>query len=132
MKNGKQEEISLKGLDSFSKSFLLNGDSTKKAEVKVASGQKLSPDGLKKYEDELKRDFIRRAGGFSEDLVAFIMEQKQKRDLSPIETVFAVALSTINMREAYGGDAKSEDREARLSEFDSACYGAQEYYDANS
>jgi len=127
-----KEEISLKGLDSFSKTFLVGTkDTPQKADVQVQKGQTLSNEGHAKYAEELQKDFIRRAGSFTEDLVAFIMEQRKKRDLTNIETIFAVALANINLREDYGGAPGNPTQEQQLAEFDAICFGAQEYYDAN-
>lgn len=132
------DDISLKGLDNFSKKFLLQGDDTAEKEyIHVAPGQKVSDEHLKRYHDERQRDFIRRAGAFAEDLVAFIVEQKKLRQLGDTETVFALALCNINLRNAYGSpqnekDFTPEKRASLLDEFDEICAGAQDYYDANA
>jgi len=134
----KQNDISIKGLDSFSRKFLLQSSPPGEQEyISVAPGQKASPEAVRRYEEERMRDFIQRAGSFTEDLVAFVVEQKQLRSLSNIETVFAVALATINLRNAYGSEQDEqpmtpEKRDAYLEEFDDICVGAQAFFDANS
>jgi hypothetical protein len=132
-------DISLKGLDTFSKKFLLQGtDGTTEQEyIHVSPGQKVSDEALKRYHEERQRDFIKRAGSFTEDLVAFIVEQKKLRQLGDTETVFAIALANINLRNTYGSpqdesDFTPEKRERLLDEFDEICAGAQDYYDANA
>ncbi len=134
----KPSEISIKRLDSFSRRFLLQSAPPGEQEyISVAPGQKASAEAIKRYEEERMRDFIRRAGSFTEDLVAFVVEQKQLRNLSDVETVFGLALATINLRNAYGtaqGEetVTDEKREAYLSEFDEVCFGAQEFFEANN
>ena len=137
----KSSTISLKGLDNFSKQFLLgNGQNARKGDaeyITVSEGQKLPPAALKHYDAELTRDFIKRAGSFTEDLVAFIVEQKRMRDLDDTSVIFALALANINLRNSYGNPriagapVSAADTEKLLNEFDTICVGAQEYYDAN-
>ncbi len=133
----KPSDISLKGLDQFSRRFLLRNAPPGETEyIHVSPGQKAAPEAVKKYEQERQRDFIHRAGSFTEDLVAFVVEQKKLRNLSDMETVFGLALANINLRNAYGsqqGDEAftPEKRDALLEEFDEICAGAQDYYDAN-
>jgi hypothetical protein len=138
-------QISLKGLDDFSRKFL-TGDSRPEHEgdefIATAptktGGSSVSEAALKRYYEQRKVDFIRRAGLFTEDLIAFIVEQKRMRNLSDEETVFSVALANINLRNAYGspqGNEKQLSKEqaaALLDRFDELCWGAQQYFDANS
>jgi len=135
------DDISLKGLDSFSKQFLIGKDGPKEGDVEyvsVAQGQQIKPEVMKRYQEERLRDFIKRAGSFTEDLLAFVVEQKKLRSLSDVETIFGLALATINLRNTYGsaqGDEKPftpEEAEKQLLFFDSVCMGAQDYYDANT
>ncbi len=134
----KPEDISIKGLDKFSRRFLLQSSPPGEQEfISVAPGQKASPTAIKRYEEERMRDFIHRAGSFTEDLIAFVVEQKQLRNLSDVETVFGLALATINLRNAYGSKQGEEEisdakRESYLAEFDEVCVGAQEFFDENS
>lgn len=138
----KDNEVSLKGLDTFSKQFLLSGtQNAQKGEpeyITVGEGQKVSPAALKHYDEERAKAFMLRAGSFTEDLIAFIVEQKKMRDLDDVSAIFGIALANINLRNAYGnpqGDAAKttpEERENLLAEFDAICMGAQEYYDANT
>ena len=134
----KDADISTKGLDEFAIKFLsgkksLNPDDP----VVVTKGQKLSDAAVRQYEEHKKSDFIQRAGKFTEDLIGFIIEQKQMRNLSDPETIFGLALMSINMRNAYGSTQKgekpltAEEKQAMLDMFDDICWGAQQYWDAN-
>ncbi len=138
----KDDEISIKGLDTFSQQFFLSEskDPTKQEFVTVNKGQALSPEKVKAYQEERMREFIQRAGSFTEDLIGFIFEQKSKRNLTDIETVFGVALATINLRNSYENAGvqpgsmstpSAEQRTANLAEFDNICMGAQDFWDAN-
>jgi hypothetical protein len=138
--NNKSQEV--KGLDDFAKKFLQgaskdNEDPGSEEYIHVSQGQKASEEALENYFATRKLDFIQRAGAFTEDLVAFIIDQKKKRNLSDIETVFGIALATINLRNSYGSaqydDEKitPEQRSELLKQFDSICWGAQQYYDEN-
>lgn len=135
----RDKDISLKGLDNFSKQFLLSSGPEKgdPEYITVSKGQTISAEALKHYDEARTRSFMLRAGSFAEDLMAFIVEQKNMRELDDVSTIFALALANINLRDAYGkppGDRKitPEEQEARLAEFDSVCMGAQEYFDANT
>jgi len=130
------QSISTKGLEEFGRKYLVSNED-KEEYISVSGGQKASTEALRKYAETRKRDFIKRAGGFTEDLVAFIIEQKKMRELSDRETVFAIALCNINLRHAYGSaqggekDVTPERREELLKEFDEVCWGAQQFWDAN-
>ena len=130
-----KDEISTKGLDSLNHAFLTG---SKNAEVTVREGQSAKPEALQRYDEARKKDFIKRAGSFTEDLVAFIAQQRRARDLTDTESIFAIALANINLRDAFGMAQAGEkqlteaDREQLLQQFDAICYAAQEYYDANT
>jgi len=140
-----EPQISLKGLDDFSRKFL-TGDSRPEAEgeefihtpVTKQAGSKAPAAALEAYHKQRKVDFVRAAATFTEDLIAFIVEQRKARNLSDEETVFGIALATINLRNAYGspqGAEKAltaEQRTAMLERFDEICWGAQQYFDANT
>jgi hypothetical protein len=129
----------VKGLDDFSRKFLFGNKSSDagSSEVLVSRGQKLSDAALKQYQQQRTEEFIKRAGAFTEDLIAFIIEQKRRRELSDFETIFGIALMTINFRSAYGSkqgsekEPSEEDRQKLLETFDEVCWGAQQYWDAN-
>ena len=129
-------DISVKGLDDFSAKYLLT-NTDEEEYFSVSGGQKAGKAALELYAERRKIDFIQRAGGFTEDLVAFIVEQKKMRELSDREAVFAIALTNINLRHAYGSpqggekDITPERREALLKEFDEICWGAQQFWEAN-
>jgi hypothetical protein len=132
------KDISLKGLDEFSRAFLVGSRPSGEEEyINIQGGQKANTAALAKWEEERKKEFIRRAGLFTEDLVAFVIEQRKIRNLSDEETVFGIALATINLRSAYGspqGGEKRltpEQRGALLDRFDTICFHAQQYWDAN-
>jgi len=134
---GDTQDISVKGLDDFSEKYLISNED-KDEYISVSGGQKASKEALRKYAETRKTDFIKRSGGFAEDLIAFIIEQKMMRQLSDRETVFALALTNINLRHAYGSTQGNEDkvtperREALLKEFDEVCWGAQQFWEANT
>jgi hypothetical protein len=132
------EEISVKGLDEFSRKYLTRDSRpTEEEYITVTGGQKASNEAINHYYEERKLDFIKRAGAFTEDLVAFIIEQKKMRELSDRETVFAIALTNINLRHAYGSpqagekEVPVERQQELLNEFDEVCWGAQQFWDAN-
>jgi len=131
------DDVGLKGLDQFAKRFLSASAGNDKELIAVAPGQKLSEENLRRYQQERLKSFVERAGAFTEDLVGFVVEQKKKRDLTDMETVFALALANINLRNAYGSsqnepDFTPEKGEQLLEEFDEICRGAQDYFDANA
>lgn len=137
----KDENVSLKGLDSFSKQFLNNSQTLREDDaeyIKVTEGQTLNAEAVKRYEDVRTRDFIKRAASFTDDLVGFVIQQRKFRSLSDIEVIFGLALANINLRNAYGNppnqgtDITQAQRDALLSQFDDVCVCAQEYYDANT
>lgn len=133
-----ENDLSVKGLDDFSRQFLASNTApTEEEYVNVTGGQEASKEAIAKYHDERKTEFIKRAGNFTEDLVAFIVEQKKMRGLSAKEVVFAVALTNINLRSHYGRstaeDASPTEKtsEEYLKEFDTICWAAQQFWDAN-
>jgi hypothetical protein len=135
----KPEEISIKGLDGFSKQFLGRSVAEDETEyIRTTDGQKASAAAVDKYHAERSTDFIKRSGHFTSDLIAFIMDQKNLRDLTDTETVFGLALTNINLRNAFGSPQGAEksltaaEKEALLESFDKICEGAQDYWDANT
>lgn len=137
----KDEDVSLKGLDNFSKQFLLNNQELKEGDpeyIKVTEGQSLKPEAVKRYEEVRTREFIKRAASFTDDLVGFVIQQRKFRSLSDMEVIFGLALANINLRNAYGNPPNQglaltqTERDALFAQFDAICGGAQEYYDANT
>ena len=120
-------------LDDQAKKFLGTGP------VKEIKGQTSSEasDRLSAYRQKEFRD---RAGSFAENLVAFFIEERKRHGYLDDECVGAVALFTINLREAYGSPQNDdeqktwtdEDRARRLGEFDAVCGEMQLYYDENT
>lgn len=129
----------IKGLDEFSKKFLGGQRPEEGAEevLVVGKGQKVSDAALAAYYKECQANFIARAGSFTEDLVAFVVEQRKMRNLTDHETIFGLALANINLRAAWGnpqgkeGKLTAAERDKLLEQFDEVCYGAQSYWDAN-
>lgn len=135
--------MTVKGLDNFSEKFL-GGDETsstvgQEEYVQVTKGQKVSQEALKNYNETRVKDFIHRAGSFTEDLIAFIVEQKSLRNLTDTELVFALALTNINLRDAYASpqtedeekEFSAEKKKKLLQKFDEICWGAQQYWEHN-
>ena len=116
-------------LDDFSKKFLAPETPE---DIEVIEGQKASPEAIDSYHQKRTEDFILRAGSFTEDLVAFIIEQRTKRNLTDPETVFGIALANINLRYAYTLADKDIAPEKRAEEFDEICWGAQQYWNAHA
>jgi len=137
----KKDDISLKGLNAFSKQFLLQNTGPNSGDteyIAVSPGQQIKPEVLERYQKERLESFVQRSCSFTEDLVAFFIEQRKLRELSDVEAIFGLALATINLRNTYGtaqGSEKPftpEQAEEHLKEFDAICSGAQDYYDANT
>ena len=131
-------DISTKGLDDFSVKFLGGTDKPSETEyINVKPGQKITDERLQAYYKSKSADFIRRAGSFTEDLIGFLYEQREKRGLSAVEAIFGIALANINLRESYARSPEGEaaltdkERQALYDQFDEICGGAQDYYDAN-
>jgi len=129
----------IKGLDEFAKKFL-GGQRPEEGASEIlvtGKGQKASDAALAAYYKEYQTDFIARAGSFTEDLVAFVVEQRKIRNLTDHETIFGLALANINLRFAWGNPQGSEkkltpeERDKLLEQFDEVCFGAQSYWDAN-
>lgn len=85
-----------------------------------------------------EREFMERSGGLYEEIMGFFLQQKKKHAYRDDECIAAIALFTINLREAYGRPQyeeeaarwKPEMRTAKLEEFDEICVQMQAYYDA--
>ena len=134
------EEISVKGLDEFGAKFLTSADTTN-GEIHVTQGADAPTEKmLAAYLDQQKQDFIQRTGSFTEDIIAFIVEQKGMRALDDKSVVFAIALANINLRNSFcapqnKGEEKNftPTRKNELGEtWDEICYAAQNYYDENA
>jgi len=140
-----EPQVSVKGLDDFSRKFLTGATRPEKEgeeflhvpDITKQAGSTAPNAALDAYHKQRKVDFIRSAGMFTEDLIAFIVEQRRARNLSDEETVFSVALASINLRNAYGSPQGAEKKltteqcAALLERFDEICWGAQQYYNAN-
>lgn len=138
MANTPDPAVSTKGLDDLGKKFLFGESPADKDEYIMHQGQNATTEAIEKYEKERLEEFQKRAGHFTEDLVAFIMEQRSVRGLSDIETIFGLALTNINLRHAYGSpqgsEAKLDEEEQTilLAKFDGICWSAQQYWDAHT
>lgn len=130
--------VSTKGLDEFGKKYLFGESPADKDEYIMHQGQSATTEAVERYEKERLEEFQKRAGHFTEDLIAFIMEQRSVRGLSDLETIFGLALTNINLRHAYGspqGEEKEIDEEEQtilLAKFDGVCWSAQQYWDAHT
>jgi len=132
---------SVDNLDTDSKNFIKKIEGKEVTTVTKTDGTppEVSEKVMDSFMGAYASDFIDRAGAFTEDLLAFIIEQKKTRGLSDPEAIFGVALANINLRAAYGrpqnsSEANMTDAESEklLEEFDQFCYGAQEYWDDNA
>lgn len=102
-------------------------------------GAQVSKEAETRIGEFRKKEFLDRAGSFTEELVAFFVQQRKKHDFLDDECVAAVALFTINLRESYGTpqndderkDWTPEKREEKLGVFDLICEQMQDYYDEN-
>lgn len=131
--------VPTKGLDGFAKDFLFSGEE----EVAVVSGdgQDKKNEQLAKWVEYRMKEFVQRSGSLAEDTMAFYTELMHKRGYDNTEGIFALALMSINLRQAYGNDPRNEQEERqgvapdvvdkRLKEFDKICYYAQQYYEHN-
>lgn len=133
------DDISTKGLDGFAKNFLI-GDSDADSEYIVAAkGQQASEEALARYMETRKEEFVRRAGQFTEDMVAHFVEQKKMLNLTDVEALFAVALFTINLRNSFTSPQTEEEeknftlehKKKLEKQFDEICWGAQQFWEAN-
>lgn len=120
-------------LDPKAKQFL-GADNAKASAPQVS---KLAATRVAEYRS---KEIIERAGTFYEDLLGFFLEQKKKGDYLDEESIAAVALFTINLREAYGRPQSADEkanwtdaqRAEKLNEFDTICEAMQAYYDENA
>jgi len=86
-----------------------------------------------------QKEFVERSGKLYEDLIGFYLQQKKAGAYRDDECIAAVALLTINLREAYGRpqyEAEAsrwtpEIAATRLAEFDQVCEAMQAYYDSD-
>lgn len=129
-----------KGLDSLAKDFLFNKEGDEHA-LLSDDGQDRKGKQLEKWVEYRITEFIERAGSLTEDTMAYYTDLIHKRGLDNVEGIFALALMTINLRNAYGYEPRSKEEsqdgipdkvaQERLQEFDKICYYAQKYYDEN-
>lgn len=103
----------------------------------VAGGETRAAKEAQRLAAYRQEAYIKRAGQFAEELIAFFVQQKEKYDFTDDECVGGVALLAINLRYSYGepqNDAEKEvwddtQRDARYAEFDRICEAMQEYAD---
>ena len=118
-------------LDDLAKKFLAGGQP-----VQVVPTQEATK-AAGRIAEYRTQEFLERSGGFYEELLGFFLQQKKKHNYLDEECVGAIALFTINLREAYGRPQNSreketwsdEKRDMRLAEFDRICEEMQNYYD---
>lgn len=119
-------------LDDRAKQFLGNGP------IQQVPGQ-VSTKAEKTLAEYQQKEYLERAGGFAEELIAFFVQQRKRHDYLDDECAGAIALFTINLRRSYGEPQNDEEqktwtdakRDARLQEFDAICEAMQTYHDEN-
>lgn len=132
-------------LDPKAQNFLANerleGSNTPSPAV-TRLGPQTASSGVKR--DQMVVDFrvkeiLERSDSFYQDLMGFFIKERNRCSYMDEESVAAVALFAINLREAFGSpqNAKEEatwteeHRKARLYQFDMICAGMQQYFDEN-
>lgn len=121
-------------IDDKAKAFL---DPTKP--IREFKGMQAPADAEDRFKAYREKEYIERAGRFTESLVEFFLHERQRKGYLDDEAVGALALFAINLRELYGQPQNStekktwtdKDRDAKLAIFDSICEEMQRYYDAN-
>jgi hypothetical protein len=133
------DKPNLEGLDAFSRKYL--SSTSADTEVLVSKGGPVEADKMQAaYAKQAKEDFIKRAGAFTEDLVAFIVDQKKLRNLDDKAVVFGLALANINLRNSFCSPQNREEqkefdskqKQQLETEWDEICWAAQCYYDKNT
>lgn len=133
------DELSTKGLDVYAENFLQR--KTEGAEeITITKGQDLSEERIRNFQEQQKRDFIKRAGTFTEDLIGYIIEQKQIRNVDDRVVIFSLALANINLRASFCNPQNEEEVEKWTpektknagKEWDTICWAAQAYFDENT
>lgn len=85
------------------------------------------------------KEILERSDSFYQDLMGFFIKERSRCSYMDEESVAAIALLAINLREAFGSpqNAKEETywteehRKARLYQFDMICAEMQKYFDEN-
>jgi ribonucleotide reductase beta subunit family protein with ferritin-like domain len=130
------DKPNLTSLDSFGRKYLMGAEDK---DILIEKGN-ANPDKVQEiFYQRAKEDFINRAGSFTEDLVGFIIEQKQKRALDDKSVIFSLALASINLHTSFCAPQNTEEqksfnpdqKQALSKEWDEICYAAQCYYDEN-
>lgn len=122
-------------IDAKAKQFLGDGpiQKVKGGEVKGAATA---------HAEYQAREYLERVDGLYQELMGFFLQKKKAGQYLDDECIGAIALFTINLREAYGKPQTPEEkkivpwpeerREAKLAEFDAICEQMQNYYDENT
>lgn len=85
------------------------------------------------------REFVEKTGRIAEELLGFLLEQRQRKDWLDDEVIGGVALFTINLRESFGQPQHTTDdarwtpefAKEQLAIFDTICGEMQEHFDRN-
>ena len=85
------------------------------------------------------REYVEKVGRIAEELLGFLLEQRQRKDWLDDEVIGGVALFTINLRESFAqpqhttDDARWTPEFAKAQEviFDTICGEMQEHFDRN-
>lgn len=85
------------------------------------------------------REYIEKVGRIAEELLGFMLEQRQRKDWLDDEVIGAVALFCINLRDSFGSPQHTTDdlrwtpefQKAQFAIFDTICQEVQAHYDRN-
>jgi len=85
------------------------------------------------------REYVETTGRIAEELLAFLLEQRKRKDWLDDEVIGGVALFTINLRESFGSPQHSTDdkrwspkyQAEQLAIFDTICEEMQRHFDRN-
>jgi hypothetical protein len=131
----------IKGMSEYSRRFLEKAEDEGTSDIKISEGDAALS---KKRQEEFSRiqaaEFIKKSGAFTEDLVAFIVDQKEKRGLEDRMVVFSLALANINLRHSYCAPQNASEQKAHnpernkelAKEWDEICWSAQCYFNENT
>lgn len=85
------------------------------------------------------QEYIEKVGRIAEELLGFMLEQRQRKDWLDDEMIGGAALFTINLRASFGSPQHTTDdarwtpefQKAQFAIFDTICQEVQAHYDRN-
>jgi hypothetical protein len=85
------------------------------------------------------REYIEKVGRIAEELLGFMLEQRQRKDWLDDEMIGAAALFCMNLRESFGSPQHTTDdsrwtpefQKAQFAIFDTICEEVQVHFDRN-